>query len=113
MNSSIDSSDGLAWSLHEIARLSEVSIFLEEIPVAQEAKVFARENGLVPEELALFGGEEYELVLTIKKDRFESLKRKIPSLQRIGTVKSGLGDVIMDYRGKNRRVEPRGYEHFT
>src|SRR5207253_2260937 len=77
VNSSIDSSDGLAWSLHEIARLSEVSIFLEEIPVAQEAKVFARENGLVPEELALFGGEEYELVITIKKDRFESLKRKI------------------------------------
>jgi len=113
VNSSIDSSDGLAWSLHEIARLSEVSIFLEEIPVAQEAKVFARENGLVPEELALFGGEEYELVLTIKKDRFESLKRKIPSLLRIGTVKSGLGDVIMDYRGKNRKVEPRGYEHFT
>src|SRR5436190_2075861 len=113
VNSSIDSIDGLAWSLHEIARLSEVSIFLEEIPVAQGAQVFPRENALVPEELALFGGEEYELVLTIKKDRFESLKRKIPSLQRIGTVKSGLGDVIMDYRGKNRKVEPRGYEHFT
>src|SRR5437588_382840 len=92
---------------------SEVSIFLEEIPVAQEAKVFAGENGLVSEELALFGGEEYELVLTVRKDRFESLKRRIPSLQRIGTVKSGLGDVIMDYHGKNRKVEPRGYEHFT
>ena len=86
---------------------------MEEIPVAQEAKVFAGENGLVSEELALFGGEEYELVLTVKKDRFESLKRRIPSLQRIGTVKSGLGDVIMDYHGKNRKVEPRGYEHFT
>ena len=113
VSSSIDSSDGLAWSLHEIARLSDVNIVLEEIPVAQEVKVFAKENGLVSEELALFGGEEYELVLTIKKDRFVSLRRKIPSLRRIGNVESGPGDVIARFGGKPRKVEPRGYEHFT
>jgi thiamine-monophosphate kinase len=113
VSSSIDSSDGLAWSLHEIARLSDVNIVLEEIPVAQEVKVFAKENSLVSEELALFGGEEYELVLTIKKDRFVSLRRKIPSLRRIGNVESGPGDVIARFGGKPRKVEPRGYEHFT
>src|SRR3989449_2581953 len=31
-SSSIDSSDGLSWSLHEIARLSHVSIVLDTIP---------------------------------------------------------------------------------
>src|SRR5229473_8195469 len=65
VNSSIDSSDGLAWSLHEVARLSQVNIILERIPVAPDVKSFAEEQGLVAEELALFGGEEYELVLTI------------------------------------------------
>ncbi len=113
VNSSIDSSDGLSWSLHEIARLSEVNIVLEKIPVAREVRVFAKEQSLDPEELALFGGEEYELVLAIKRDRFENMKRKIPSLRRIGSVKGGSGEVIGHFGGKTRKVEPRGYEHFT
>src|SRR6266481_2981734 len=113
VSSSTDSSDGLSWSLHEIARLSRVSIVLETIPVAPEVKVFAKEQGLVPEELALFGGEEYELVLAIKKGRFESARREIPSLRKIGSVKNGSGDVIARLGGKTRKVEPRGYEHFT
>ncbi len=112
-SSSIDSSDGLSWSLHEIARLSQVNIVLETIPVAPEVRVFAKEQGLVPEELALFGGEEYELVLAIKKGRFESARREIPSLRKIGSVKNGSGDVIARLGGKTRKVEPRGYEHFT
>jgi len=113
VSSSIDSSDGLSWSLHEIARLSQVNIVLETIPVAPEVRVFAKEQGLVPEELALFGGEEYELVLAIKKGRFESARREIPSLRKIGSVKNGSGDVIARLGGKTRKVEPRGYEHFT
>jgi thiamine-monophosphate kinase len=113
VSSSIDSSDGLSWSLHEIARLSQVSIVLDKIPVEQEVKIFAKEQGLVPEELALFGGEEYELVLTIKRDRFARVRREIPSLRRIGDVKSGSGDVIASFGGRTRKVEPHGYEHFT
>jgi len=113
VNCSIDSSDGLAWSLHEIARLSHVNIVLETIPVAPDAKVFAREKGLVPEELALFGGEEYELVLAIKKDRFSRVSRRIPSLRRIGSVEKGSGDVIASFGGGFSRVEPRGYQHFS
>ena len=113
VNSSIDSSDGLSWSLHEIARLSQVNMVLETIPVAPDAKTFAREQGLDPEELALFGGEEYELVLTIKRDRFASARRRIPSLRKIGNVKIGSGDVIARFGGRTRIVEPRGYEHFA
>lgn len=113
VHSSIDSSDGLAWSLHEIARLSRVNIVLETIPVASDVKVFARGHGLVPEELALFGGEEYELVLTIKKTQFTKLRRALPSLQKIGYVTRGSGKVIGRFGSKSGKVEPRGYEHFT
>src|SRR5215472_1864283 len=67
VTSSIDSSDGLAWSLHEIARLGEVNIALDRIPVAPQAQSYARAMGLDPIDLAMFGGEEYELVVTIKK----------------------------------------------
>lgn len=113
VDSSIDSSDGLAWSLHEIARLSRVNIVLETIPVASDVKMFAREHGLVPEELALFGGEEYELVLAIKGDRFTDVRRAIPSLQEIGNVTKGSGSVIARLGGRFGKVEPRGYEHFS
>jgi len=113
VNASIDSSDGLAWSLHEITRLSKVNIVLETIPVAPDVKMFAREQGLVPEELALFGGEEYELVLAIKKDGFANLRRRIPSLQKIGSVTIGSGNVIGPVGSRFRKIEPRGYEHFS
>ena len=112
VDSSIDSSDGLAWSLHEIARLSRVNIVLETIPVASDVKIFAREQGLVPEELALFGGEEYELVITIKRDQFTRVRRAIPSLQKIGIVTTGSGSVMARLGGRLGKVEPRGYEHF-
>ena len=113
VNGSTDSSDGLAWSLHEIARPSKVNIVLETIPVAPDVKMFAREQGLVPEELALFGGEEYELVLAIKRDGFASVRRRIPSLRKIGNVTIGSGNVIAPFGSRFRKIEPRGYEHFS
>jgi thiamine-monophosphate kinase len=65
VNSSIDSSDGLAWSLHEIARVSKVRMLLDRVPVAPEVRTFADQQGLNPQRLALYGGEEYELIVTI------------------------------------------------
>jgi thiamine-monophosphate kinase len=112
VTSSIDSSDGLAWSLHEIARLSHANIVLERIPVAPDAKRFAEEQGLVAEELALFGGEEYELVLTIPKNRFAVVKRKLGSIIEIGKVEKGTGEVTTIVDGRKTRVKALGYEHF-
>ena len=52
---SIDSSDGLAWSLHELSRASNVGFSLDKIPVAPEAERFAEIHGFDPVELALYG----------------------------------------------------------
>ena len=66
VSASIDSSDGLAWSLHEIGKMSNVGFLVNSVPVADEVRRFAEFNHLDPLELALYGGEEYELVVTIK-----------------------------------------------
>ena len=66
VSASIDSSDGLAWSLHEIGKMSNVGFLVHSVPVADEVRRFAEFNHLDPLELALYGGEEYELVVTIK-----------------------------------------------
>jgi thiamine-monophosphate kinase len=111
--SSIDSSDGLAWSLHQIAHLSKVGISLHTIPVAAEVESFAKEHRLSALELALYGGEEYELVVTIKPERFNKLKRLVPSLRKIGIVEKKRFGVAAQIRGKQVIVEARGWQHFT
>jgi thiamine-monophosphate kinase len=111
--SSIDSSDGLAWSLHQIADASKVGISLHTIPVAMEVENFAKEHRLSTLELALYGGEEYELVVTIKPERFNKLKRRAPSLKRIGIVEKKRSGVAAQIRGKQVIVEAHGWEHFT
>jgi thiamine-monophosphate kinase len=89
-----------------------VNIVLERIPVGHDAKRFAEEQGLVAEELALFGGEEYELVVTIAKNRFSAVKGRIPSLIKVGKVEKGTGEVTALVGGGKTKVEPHGYEHF-
>jgi thiamine-monophosphate kinase len=111
--SSIDSSDGLAWSLHQIAEASRVGISLYTIPIAAEVENFAKEHRLSALELALYGGEEYELVVTIKPQRFNKLKTRLPSLKRIGTVEKKRFGVAAQIGGKQVIVEARGWEHFA
>jgi thiamine-monophosphate kinase len=113
VTSSIDSSDGLAWSLHQLAQSSGVGVRLHTIPVDGEAESFAKEHRLSPWDLALYGGEEYELVLTIRPERFKSLKRHVPSLNKIGTVEKKQFGVSAQIGRKLITVEPRGWQHFT
>jgi len=111
--SSIDSSDGLAWSLHQIAQASKVGISLHTIPIAADVESFAKEHRLSALELALYGGEEYELVVTIKPERFHDLKRRIPQLTRIGIVEKKLLGVVAHLEGRQIQVGERGWEHFS
>jgi thiamine-monophosphate kinase len=111
--SSIDSSDGLAWSLHQIAQSSKVGINLHTFPIAADVQLFAKEHRLSALDLALYGGEEYELVLTIKPERFNDLKTRVPSLTRIGVVEKKPFGVVAHLDGRRIPIEERGWEHFT
>jgi thiamine-monophosphate kinase len=111
-SSSIDSSDGLAISLYELASQSKVNIAIDTAPAAEGVERFAQENGLDARELVFHGGEEYEIVATIPKSKLKqamSVARKAGvSLHVIGKVHRGTGDVLL---GK-RLLENRGYVHF-
>jgi thiamine-monophosphate kinase len=112
-SSSIDSSDGLAWSLHQIAQSSNDGINLHTIPIATEVESFAKEHRLSTLELALYGGEEYELVMTVKPKGFHDLKRRVPQLRRIGIVGREHLGVAAHLKGRRITVEARGWQHFT
>jgi thiamine-monophosphate kinase len=115
ITSAIDSSDGLAWSLHEIARTNEIGFLIKKLPIAKEVEEFAKLNRLDALELALYGGEEYELVLTMKPNlwgKAEKAAEKVGGkLLRIGKV-TAERQLLLQINGKKSAIEPRGWEHF-
>jgi thiamine-monophosphate kinase len=115
VTAAIDSSDGLAWSLHELAKASRIGFLIDKFPIAEEAEKFARLNGLDPSGLTLYGGEEYELVLTIKPSLWRKAKKAIEKaggeLLLIGKATSKR-QLIIKINGKRNVIEPRGWEHF-
>jgi thiamine-monophosphate kinase len=115
VSSSMDSSDGLAWSLHELARASNIGFLLDRLPVAPEAHEFAQTNGLDEADLVFYGGEEYELVLTVKPEKWETAKSVV---EAVGGCLIPIGkatydkEVVVEVDDKKRTIEPRGWEHF-
>lgn len=112
---SIDSSDGLAWSLHEISQASNVGFVIDAPPIAPETYEFAKMHNLTPLDLSLYGGEEYELIVTISPKHWRIVKEEVSQeggcLLKIGrtTAKKAL---FVRQRGKMVRIKARGYEHF-
>lgn len=112
-SSSIDSSDGLAISLYQLASQGEnIDIIIYSMPVVSGLDKFAQDNSLDTHELLFHGGEEYEIVATISDTKIRraetAAKRAGVDLYVIGRVQKGSGKVFV----QNRMLENRGYIHF-
>ena len=113
--SSMDSSDGLAVSLHDLQRSSGNGFRLTHISLTREAERFAELNVLDRASLALYGGEEYELVFTVKPNTIDEVRRV---LRGAGADLIELGEVTKDQRivylegGVEKPVGKNGWEHF-
>ncbi len=115
VTASIDSSDGLTVSLHQLKKMSHVGFKLTKIPIASEAEEYANIHGINPEEFALYGGEEYELVITINP---KLLKRAQEEVTKAGGKLIMIGKAIEEEKivcmrdGKEEEIQFRGWEHF-
>ena len=110
--SCIDSSDGLALSLYHLAESSGVDLLFNKVPVAKGVKEFAAKNNLAAEDLALFGGEEFELVCTLDPAD-EKLVRRY-GMKVIGRVIKRTGRRSKPSVTLNSKVLPRkGWVHFS
>lgn len=83
--SMIDISDGLASDIMHLCKASNTGCMISEdkLPIDQDTFDTAKEFGIVPSVAVLNGGEDYELLFTIKQDDFEKIKN-IPELTVIG-----------------------------
>lgn len=116
-NACIDISDGLAFSLHEIAKASRVGflVYEEKIPAGQGVAEAAELSGISLRELVFHKGGDYELLFTISQKKFERMEEK---MRKTGTDVAVIGGVkkrgkkILNAKGEKEKLEPKGYEAF-
>ncbi len=112
---SIDVSDGLAWSLHELSLANNIGFKIDYIPIDPGVLIFAKNHKLNPLNLALYGGEEYELLVAIKPNSWikavETLESVGGSLIKIGEV-TKKKQLLLKKGDKTVPIECRGWEHF-
>lgn len=114
--SMIDISDGLASELLHISAQSgaSVRIFEDKIPI----ETFAYETAAVefkvdPATCALNGGEDYELLFTIRQEDFEKVKNH-QDIHLIGYMHEKKNENIMiTKQGNTVRLSAQGWNHFT
>ena len=114
----IDLSDGVASDLMHICRLSRVGARLTaaDIPISPGVTAVARMVGRDPVELALRGGEDYQLLFTCPSDRAPLLpaafaRAGLSAPSRIGEIVSG-DEVILWMADKEKIISGGGYDHF-
>ena len=103
----MDTSDGLADALSQIAEASGVNLQIDfsKIPYDKDLKVFEDYENLI-----LFGGEDYGLVATVGDDIAKDFTV-------IGEVKNGSGITILYQDGMRKSftktdIENRIFNHF-
>jgi len=115
----IDVSDGLLADLGHILEASGVGAEIEEaaLPLSDPfRRALAQEAGLL--ELALAGGEDYELLFTVPAEREGALpaisREAGVAVTRVGRVTAAAaGLTVRDRAGRARRPGVAGYNHFA
>ena len=114
-SSSMDSSDGLSSTLHEMAKQSKKKFVLTKLPTGQDVLDFAKTNRQNPLDLVFNGGEEYEIIATVNPRNLSKIKssaktQKI-SLFEIGYVTNGSG-IMYKTGSKIIKIKDKGWLHF-
>jgi thiamine-monophosphate kinase len=112
--SMIDISDGLSSEILHICSQSKVGCVLyeEKLPIAEETRMAAFKFNLDPTACALSGGEDYELLFTLKQDDYD----KIQSYSEISIIgyltDEEAGKHIVTKGGNKHAITAQGWNAF-
>jgi len=112
--SMIDVSDGLASEILHICKQSNkgCNIYEDKIPLDPMTYETAREFNLDPTACALSGGEDYELLFTVKQDDYNKIKDN-PSISIIGYITlEEEGAHILTKGGGRHAITAQGWNAF-
>ena len=117
VTSSMDISDGLSSSLYQLQDLNNVGFEIDEekIPLSPTLLKLKGKQGFDVYSNAIHFGGDYELLLTIPKNRFKEVQKAIENtgnkLTQIGRVTKE-GKIMIEDKGKTQILKNMGYEHF-
>jgi thiamine-monophosphate kinase len=112
--SMIDVSDGLASEILHICKASKVGchIYDEKIPIDAKTSMSAIDFNMDPSTCALNGGEDYELLFTIKQEDYDKIKGN-PHMTVIGHMTNEQDGVYyIDKNGSAITLRAQGWNHF-
>lgn len=114
----LDVSDGLAADLGHLCEASHVGavVDVETIPVHEAARAIAPANGLDPLALALSGGEDYQLLFTVRREHLSDLRIALgengADIAEIGTITGDVGRLMLRASdGSLAPLEVTGWDH--
>lgn len=113
--SMIDVSDGLASEIFHLCEQNKTGcrLFEEKIPISEEAYNMALKFKLDPTTCALSGGEDYELLFTIKPEEFEKVQ-PVSDFSVIGFLTPEAEGINLYTKGGNvHALTAQGWNAFT
>jgi thiamine-monophosphate kinase len=113
--SMMDVSDGLSSEILHLCKNSNVGCVLYEdkIPITEQTKNAAYKFTLDPTLSALSGGEDYELVFTIKQADYEKIKDAEAAITPIGYItEASEGKHIITKGGNKHELIAQGWKSF-
>lgn len=112
--SMIDISDGLASEILHLCKDSKVGcrVYEDRIPMNQKAVDVAKEFNIVPCVAALNGGEDYELLFTVKQDDYQKVK-DMEDVRIIGYMTPDVNVAELITTDEHViPIEAQGFKHF-
>ncbi|HKR14443.1 MAG TPA: thiamine-phosphate kinase [Pyrinomonadaceae bacterium] len=114
--SMIDVSDGLSSDLNHLCEASGVGALLDSslLPIDRQVVELCGRRALDPLQLALHGGEDFELLFTVKANDVNRLPRRVDGTQitRIGEVRIKDEGVRISEGARTWDLNPGGWRHF-
>ena len=114
--SMIDVSDGLSSDLNHLCEASGGGALIESslLPIDSQVTELCGRRALDPLQLALHGGEDFELLFTVKPDDVARLPRRVDGtgITRIGEVRSKNDGVKISEGSRIWELNPGGWKHF-
>lgn len=114
-SAAIDISDGLSADLNHICIASDAGACIneEEIPLHPLLKKYCKDRGV---DLALSGGDDYELCFTVPEQKLDGLMAEIKkaglTCYPVGVIENESGMRIKTADNQVKELSPKGYTHF-
>jgi thiamine-monophosphate kinase len=114
--SMIDLSDGLSSDLNRLCDASGVGALIDSslLPIDNRVVELCGRRALDPLQLALHGGEDFELLFTVKPDNVARLPRRVDGVEikRIGAMTNAIEGIKISEGPRVWDLKPGGWKHF-